>query len=129
MFDIFPHLAADTVDVRAFGAVELAAVVEEALGAVAGDGGAEAGDLLLHPGLVLHTPGDVCPGPIILHQTSSFKEQLTLNLSLYPSHPVIKNINLKHFVLMILLSSKHFKQSRICAYRCDVSVAKYDINK
>lgn len=71
MFAIFPHLAAETVDVRAFCAVEPAAVVEEALGAVAGDGGAEAGDLLLHPGLVLHTPGDVRPGPVFLHQTSS----------------------------------------------------------
>ena len=80
MFAIFPHLAADTVDVRAFGAVELAAVVEEALGAVAGDGGAEAGDLLLHPGLVLHTPGDVRPGPIILHQTSSSLKRAPLEI-------------------------------------------------
>ena len=56
-------------------AVEPAPGVEEALGAVAGDGGAGARDLLVHPGVMLHTPGDVSPGPILLkYQTLWIKE-------------------------------------------------------
>lgn len=52
------HLALD--------AVKPAPGVEEALGAVAGDGGAGAWDLLIHPGVMLNTPGDVSPGPVLL---------------------------------------------------------------
>ena len=51
---------------RASHAVEPAAGVEEALGAVAGDGGTGAGDLLVHPGVMLNTSGDVSPGPVLL---------------------------------------------------------------
>ena len=50
------------------GAVELAARVDEALGAVAGDAGAQPGDLLVHPGVVLYTTRDVRPGPVLLQQ-------------------------------------------------------------
>ena len=50
------------------GAVELAARVDEALGAVAGDAGAQPGDLLVHPGVVLDTTRDVRPGPVLLQQ-------------------------------------------------------------
>ena len=49
-------------------AVELAARVDEALGAVAGDAGAQPGDLLVHPGVVLDTTRDVRPGPVLLQQ-------------------------------------------------------------
>ena len=58
------HLALD--------AVKLAPGVEEALGAVAGDGGADAGDLLVHPGVMLNTPGDVSPGPVLLKWIKEF---------------------------------------------------------
>ena len=53
---------------RAGGAVELAAGVDEALGAVAGDAGTQSGDLLVHPGVVLDTSRDVRPGPVLLQQ-------------------------------------------------------------
>ena len=53
---------------RAGGAVELAARVDEALGAVAGDAGTQPGDLLVHPGVVLDTARDVRPGPVLLQQ-------------------------------------------------------------
>ena len=52
------------------GAVELAAGVDEALGAVAGYAGAQPGDLLVHPGVVLDTTRDVRPGPVLLQQKS-----------------------------------------------------------
>ena len=53
---------------RAGGAVELAARVDEALCAVAGDAGAQPGDLLVHAGVVLDTARDVRPGPVLLQQ-------------------------------------------------------------
>ena len=53
---------------RAGGAVELAARVDEALGAVAGDAWAQSGDLLVHAGVVLDTARDVRPGPVLLQQ-------------------------------------------------------------
>ena len=53
---------------RAGGAVELAARVDEALCAVAGDAGTQPGDLLVHPGVVLDTARDVRPGPVLLQQ-------------------------------------------------------------
>ena len=51
---------------RACHAVELAPGVEEALGAVAGDGGAGAGDLLIHAGVMFNASGDVSPGTVLL---------------------------------------------------------------
>ena len=60
---------------RASHAVEPAPGVEEALGAVAGDGGTGAGDLLVHPGVMLNTSGDVSPGPVLLkYQTLWIKQ-------------------------------------------------------
>ena len=54
------------VDVPAGGTVEDALLVEVARGAVAGDAGAEAGDLALVSGLVLDAPRDVRPGEVVL---------------------------------------------------------------
>ena len=64
--DILECSSVRDVTHRPSDAVEPAPGVEEALGAVAGDGGAGAGDLLIHPGVMLHTPGDVSPGPVLL---------------------------------------------------------------
>lgn len=54
---------------RASHAVELAPGVEEALGAVAGDGGAGAGDLLIHTGVMFNASRDVSPGTVLLKST------------------------------------------------------------
>jgi len=61
-----PVLRADGVDVLPGHTVKLAAGVEESLGAVSWDAGTGSWDLLLHPRIMLHTPGDVCPGAVIL---------------------------------------------------------------
>ena len=54
------------VDVLAGGAVEGALLVEVARGAVAGDAGAEAGDLAVVAGLVLDATRDVRPCEVVL---------------------------------------------------------------
>ena len=65
---------------RAGGAVELAARVDEALCAVAGDAGTQPGDLLVHPGVVLDTARDVRPGPVLLQQKIFEQSRKYLNL-------------------------------------------------
>lgn len=57
---------AHRVNVPTGRAVEPAATVEEAGGAVAGHSWAEAGDLLLHARLMFNTPRDVRPGAVLL---------------------------------------------------------------
>ena len=63
---------------RASHAVEPAPGVEEALGAVAGDGGTGAGDLLVHPGVMLNTSGDVSPGPVLLKCIANILSQVQI---------------------------------------------------
>lgn len=68
---------AQRVNVPPSGAVKLTPGVKESLGAVAGDGGTRAGDLLVHPRVVFNAAGNVCPGAVILTQWNVVPTKIT----------------------------------------------------
>jgi len=59
-------LGTDGVNISSSHAVELATSVEEPLCTIPRNTRADTGDLLLDTRVMLNTPGDICPGPIIL---------------------------------------------------------------